>query len=294
LASCDARGFDAEDLVEKLNVSLAHDPRGGRHMGGPKRQTSMTRRASTVGGRREKPCVPKVGEQLPLPNTAKKAHGGVRTGAGRKRLKTRSSVAHSRRPVHKGRHPVHVTLRATTRLPSFRQQRIYKMFTDVIRAQRKRRYEDCFRVIDYSVQVNHLHLIVEADTEKSTTKGYKALRSGISGLVIAFARRLNMMLGRRGSVWADRYHRHDLETPKEMWNGLGYVFRNFTHHGERTFGDGALDVFSSAVVFEGWDERKFTPHERERWRWPVCSPTTWLRSRGYLVHGRLPHPLQTG
>jgi putative transposase len=235
-------------------------------------------------------------EQLVLPKMERKARGGARPGAGRKRTnpKVRSTVPHSRRPVHKGRHPVHVTLRAKPNLPSFRQQRVYAMLTDVIRAQRRRRYKDTFRLVDFTVQRNHLHLIVEADTEKSEAEGYKALRSGVSGLVIAFARRLNMMLGRHGSVWADRYHRHDLKTPKETWNGLGYVFTNFTHHGERTFGDGALDVYSSACVFEGWDERKFIPHERDLWRWPVCVPNTWLRRRGYLVHGLLPHSKQTG
>jgi putative transposase len=239
---------------------------------------------------------PKAGEQLLLPKTEQKTRGGARPGAGRKRANpnARSTVPHLRRPVHKGRHPVHVTLRAKTGLPSFRQQRVHKMLTEVIQAQRKRHYEKCFRLVDFTVQANHLHLIVEADTEKSSVEGYKALRSGISGLVIAFARRLNMMLGRRGSVWADRYHRHDLKTPKETWNGLGYIFENFTHHGERTFGDGALDVYSSACVFAGWEEQRFVPHEQDLWRWPVCAPKTWLRTRGYLVHGKLPLPVQTG
>jgi putative transposase len=263
-------------------------------------KTERTKRRTGASSTRTKRGEnPTSGEQLSLPRLAsgaKKLRGGKRIGAGRKRAtpNARSNVPHKRRPVHKGRHPVHVTLRAKTNLPSFRQQLVHKMLTDVIRAQRRRRYRDCFRLIDFSVQVNHLHLIVEADTEKSSSEGYKALRSGVSGLVIAFARRLNKMLGRRGSVWADRYHRHDLKTPKETWNGLGYVFKNFTHHGERTFGDGAVDPFSSACVFEGWDERKFIPHERELWRWPVCAPKTWLRSRGYLVHGPLPLPLQTG
>jgi putative transposase len=236
---------------------------------------------------------PSSGEQLRLLRE-KTPRGGKRRRAGRKRANpdARSNVPHTRRPVHKGRHPVHVTLRAKTGLPSFRQQRVYRMVTDVIRAQRKRDYKDCFRIVDFSVQGNHLHLIVEADSEKP--EGRKALRAGVSGLVIAFARRLNVMLGRRGSVWADRYHRHDLKTPKEIRNGLGYIFENFTHHHERTFGDGALDLYSSAVVFEGWDERSFIPHERDLWRWPVCTPTTWLRSKGYLVHGKLPMPRQTG
>jgi REP element-mobilizing transposase RayT len=192
---------------------------------------------------------------------------------------------HAPRPVHKGRHPVHVTLRAKTGLPSFRQQRVQRLLADVLRDQGRRRYKDDFRVVHYSVQGNHLHLIVEADTERA--HGYQPLRSGISGLEIAFARRLNVMLGRRGKVWADRYHRHDLKTPKETWFALAYVFDNYTHHGAKTYGEGVLDPYSSACCFDGWEGSRFVPHDSERWRWPVRPAETWLVRKGYLVHGRL-------
>jgi putative transposase len=161
---------------------------------------------------------PKKGEQLALPRTG--GWGGKRRGAGRKRWDanmagSRSRVVHTPRPVHKGRHPVHVTLRAKPGLPSFRQQRIQRLVAEVLRDQRRRRYRNDFRIVHYSIQSNHLHLVVEADTERA--KGYKPLRSGVSGFEIAFARRLNLLLRRRGKVWADRYHRHDLKTPKETW-----------------------------------------------------------------------------
>jgi REP element-mobilizing transposase RayT len=225
------------------------------------------------------------GEQLELPKTG--GWGGARRGAGRKRAAgERSRVEHARRPPHKGRHPVHVTLRAKTGLPSFRKQRVHRLLAEVLQDQRKRRYKDDFRVLHFSIQGNHLHLIVEADSERGDG-GYRPLRAGISGLEIAFARRLNRMLGRTGKVWADRYHRHDLKTPREMSRGLAYVFGNYTHHGEWSYGDGVLDVFSSAWLFDGWAGPHVVFDDSERWWWPICPARSWLASCGYLKHGRL-------
>jgi REP element-mobilizing transposase RayT len=223
-----------------------------------------------------------MGKQLELPRTA--GWGGKRRNAGRKRASGASPrVPHIRRPVHKGRHPAHVTLRAKHGLPSFRQQMIHRLIADVLRAQRKRAYEAVFRVVHFSIQANHVHLVIEADTEVAAT----ALRTGVSGFAIAFARRLNKMLHRHGSIWADRYHRHDLKTPREARNGLRYVFGNFTHHGEWSSGDGVLDLHASGWVFDGWARAPDTVREADRWRWPVCPPQTWLVKKGYAKHGPL-------
>jgi hypothetical protein len=213
--------------------------------------------------------------------------GGQRKGAGRKAAGPRR-LPHERRPVHKGRHPVHVTVRARHGLPSFRKQRIHGVIAGVLRDQRKRRYANDFRVVHFSIQSNHVHLIVEADTEKAGEEGYAALRAGISGFEIAVARRLNKLLSRTGSVWADRYHRRDLKTPREVWNGLAYVFGNYTHHGEWSYGDGVVDIHSSAWRFDGWDRPPFTFEESSEWSWPVCAAETWLLGTGYLTHGHLP------
>ena len=256
----------------------------------PKRSSTRTETGGGVAGSRTLKRRSKKGEQLTLARTG--GWGGKRRGAGRRRAdggllgsRSGSRVVHAKRPVHKGRHPVHVTLRAKAGLPSFRQQRVQRLLADVLRDQRRRRYKDDFRVVHYSIQGKHLHLVVEADSERA--EGYEPLRAGISGLAIAFARRLNMMLRRRGKIWADRYHRHDLKTPKETRFGLAYLFGNYTHHGGKSYGDGVLDIFASGCVFNGWDGPHFVPAESERWRWPVCRAETWLVRKGYLVHGKL-------
>jgi hypothetical protein len=72
---------------------------------------------------------------------------------------------------------------------------------------------------------------------------------GVRGLAIRVAKAVNRALGRRGRVWADRYHAHLLRTPREVRNALVYVLNNFRKH---VRGARGLDPRSSARWFDGW------------------------------------------
>lgn len=97
------------------------------------------------------------------------------------------------------------------------------------------------RLIEFSVQGNHLHLIIEADDNDSLSRG-------MQGLCIRIARALNAMMGRAGAVFADHYHSRLLTTPTELVRAIAYVIGNAARHfGPRR----APDPFSSAAVREG-------------------------------------------
>jgi putative transposase len=85
-----------------------------------------------------------------------KRHGGARAGAGRK-PSARSNVPHRPRAKHDHRHPVHVTLRAAALPASLRARDVA---AGVHRALRISSRTD-FRIVEYSIQPDHLHLIVE-------------------------------------------------------------------------------------------------------------------------------------
>ena len=70
---------------------------------------------------------------------------------------------------------------------------------------------DWFRVVHYSIQENHVHLIAEAEDTAS-------LASGVRGLMVRIARRVNRLLSRRGRFWADRWHARALEGPRQVRN----------------------------------------------------------------------------
>lgn len=233
----------------------------------------------------------------PLRPVGASRRGGRRAGAGRKRAPgARPSVPHRARAVHVGRHPVHVTLRARSGLPSFRHQSVASLFREVLEAQSKRRYTKIFRVVEFSIQENHLHLIVEATgvVETGGVDAPEALRAGVSGLMIAFAKRLNGLLRRKGKVWGDRWHGRELPTPSEVRHALVYVFRNIARHGARLHGDGAVDQLSSAPRFRGFSRpvvEVFAPDRPRPKPWPVNEPRTWLLEKGWrLARGGLIDP----
>src|SRR5207253_2092423 len=80
-----------------------------------------------------------------------------------------------------------------------------------------------FRLVHFSVQHNHVHLIVEADDNRS-------LSCGVQSIAIRMARSLNRWLRRTGKVFVERYHAHVLKTPSETRAALAYVILNLNHH----------------------------------------------------------------
>jgi REP-associated tyrosine transposase len=190
---------------------------------------------------------------------------------GRKPAMRCGRMPHVRRPAHSDRHPLHVTVRVRSGLPTLRSQSMFLRVVDKIRDSCRR----FLRVVHFSVQSNHIHLLVEAHDRGRLAQGMK-------GLAVRVAKGLNDLLGIRGSVWADRYHSRALKTPREVRNALVYVLRNHAKH----TGDIAVDRCSSAIYFNGWDVTAACPRERGSPEdWPVIPAETWLLSRGWKKPG---------
>lgn len=118
------------------------------------------------------------------------------------------------------------------------------------------------RLVEFSVQGNHLHLILEADSND-------ALSRAMLGLSIRIAKALNAMMKRAGAIFADHYHSRLLTTPTELVRAIRYVLGNAMHHfGERTdrFTSFALDHATKRSVMTaplGWLARRW------RYSWPA-------------------------
>jgi REP element-mobilizing transposase RayT len=148
--------------------------------------------------------------------------GGFRKGSGRKPKGERAGVAHTKRPLLPSRYPVHVTNHLCDDLPNLRKRKLYQKLRKVFYAMHGR---PGFRIVHFSVQRNHIHLIVEA---KSKT----ALSRGMQSFKIRFANEVNNFLGRgkKGTVFADRYYSHILKSPTETRNSIAYVVLNGRRH----------------------------------------------------------------
>ncbi len=196
--------------------------------------------------------------------------GGKRRRTGRKPKGLRAGVPHVARPLHVDRHPVHITLRARRQLPSLRKQSVFL----AVRGALSQASRAAFRIVHFSVQVDHVHLLVEADDKLRLSRG-------MSGLAIRVARAVNGLLHRHGAVWADRYHAHVLRTPREVRHGLVYVLMNLCKHAPAR---ADLDPCSSVFWFRGWNE-DVELEEPPGWTAgdgpPVAAAETWLLTAGW-------------
>ena len=203
---------------------------------------------------------------------AVRTRGGPRKGAGRKPKVpgARRNVVHRTRAMHPRDLPVHVTLRRAKGLPGFRSERIHNELKRAIRDTRR----NGFRITQYSIQADHIHILVEAD-DKAT------LSSGMRSFAVRVAMRMNSrILGRRrGRVWGDRYHRRDLTLPSDVRNALVYILANHLKHGEVDVG--LLDPCSSGPWFTGWSHALDPPAEAS----PAAEPKTWVLRRGFATAG---------
>ena len=143
-------------------------------------------------------------------------------------------------------------------------------------------HKERFGVVQFSVQGNHLHMIVEAADER-------VLSRGMQGLQIRFAKRLNTLFVRRGRLFRERYHAQPLRSPKQVRGALAYVLNNRRRHlaasGKR-LQSGYLDPFSSAPHFQGWSGRPWTD-PRLAGEPVTVEPKTWLLRIGWKRHGPL-------
>jgi len=219
-----------------------------------------------------------IQQELALPPPPKKrTHGGKRRGAGRKRTHDgKPRIRHAARPTTDYRLPIHVTKRVRSDVKRLRRYELCKVLRAAfVNGCRK----DQFRICQFSIQGNHIHMICEAtDTA--------ALASGIQGWSVRIARGLNRHLGRKGSVFYDRYHMEILRTPTQTRNALCYVLQNARRHGEsleaRWHG---MDPFSSAWWFDGWVDpswkKGLSPPEART----VASAQTWMLRIGWRKCG---------
>ena len=185
----------------------------------------------------------------------------------------RGVVHHVRRdPLPKGC-PAHVTLKVRRGIPSLRKRKMVREFRESLKRGCERGE---FRVVHYSLQRDHVHLIVEA-------AGKQALGRGMKSVAIRLARAVNRVLSRTGPVLLGRYHVRALKTPREVRNALAYVLLNARKHWkERTGGAPPVrvDEASSGRWVTGWRRRACGPTKEAGIR-DVAPARTWLLQKGW-------------
>jgi hypothetical protein len=137
--------------------------------------------------------------------------------------------------------------------------------------------------VHYSVQRNHLHLLVESAGKEALGRGMKAISARV-------ARAAQRAFGLAGPVLHGRYHLRILRTPREVRRALAYVLLNARKHWRERYGTSPperLDAASSGRWFDGWRRAPSSrePPTGELEAPEVAPPRTWLLTIGWRRHG---------
>ncbi len=162
--------------------------------------------------------------------------GGKRKGSGRKSQS--GMVNHMKREKIDFKKPLHMTLKLRDGLPSLRCD---LMFGNLKRCLKKAK-DRGLRVIHFSLESNHLHLLIECRDNKTLSLGMKSLGASLGKAIRKFA-------GGKGAVFKGRYHLHILKTPTEARNGMAYVLLNRAKHWKSI---AFVDRYSSGAYFTDW------------------------------------------
>jgi REP element-mobilizing transposase RayT len=227
--------------------------------------------------------------------------GGKRKGAGRKQVRPHKSQPHRRRLNVTLNQAILVTLRVAQSVRRMRRRDAYRAIRKAMLVVLAR---TDFRIVHLSIQANHVHLIVEANSKLALARGMQAFQ-------ISAARRLNAVdldgagRARRGAVFPDRYHEEIVTTPTHARHALSYVLNNWRKHKE----DRApatkrwvLDPYSTARSFIGWIERVELIERGGEEHWnvralsplpddleplPASTPESWLLREGWKLGGNV-------
>lgn len=163
-------------------------------------------------------------KQLNL-NLNKGRWGGRREGSGRKRIHS-PGVAHRSREKVNSRNPLHINFKYRTFI---RNKQCLKLLKRAIVNARRQG----LKILHFSMQSNHMHFIIEAESNEILTKGMRSL-------TITFAKGL-----KQGKVQLERYHLHVLRSVRETKHAIEYVLFNKQKHEKGTCS--AIDEYCSLL-----------------------------------------------
>ena len=250
-----------------------------------------------------------MGRQQELP--LRRGRGGPDRNQGRKKTKF-DYVPHTARDFLDRRHPVHVTTKVVEAVGTLRGAKLWAavrrafvfgcVYGESDRkatprsavpagAAGKKARRVRFRIVHFSVQGRHIHLVCEAASRKWLSRG-------IQGFKIRLAKSINKALNnRRGKVFTDRYHERVIKNPTQCRNTLAYVLNNARHHAYEegaTFPRNKVDPYSSAMAFDGWSRRVRpwgrAPRTDTDGEPTTAAPTIWLLRTGWRKAGETLSP----
>lgn len=145
-------------------------------------------------------------------------------------------IRHIAREIIKKSTSLHLTIKVRENKADIKNKQVLKILHYAIRRSRIKG----LRIIHYTLEYNHIHLLVEA-ADKQT------VHQGMQSFGITFAKKINAIKRLKGTVYKHRYHLRKINSPRELKNVLYYIFNNGIHH-KRT--STVLDPYNTLPAFK--------------------------------------------
>jgi REP element-mobilizing transposase RayT len=143
-------------------------------------------------------------------------------------------IRHISRPLIKNATSFHLTIKVRANKADIQSKRILKAPHHGIKRARLKK----LRVIHYTLEFNHVHLLVECCDNKT-------LQLGMQALGISFSKAINKIKKLKGGVYKHRYHLRMIASSRELRNVLHYIFHNGIKHRRAL---SLIDPFNSLVA----------------------------------------------
>lgn len=151
--------------------------------------------------------------------------------------KTRAGVAHLKRESFDQRMPVHVTLAFAQGVFNLRSERCWQPIREILQQASAPEAVGEFAILEFTVQGNHMHLLVEADSST-------VLRKRMQGLCTRIAKAIAKVMRLRGvappapvngvprpaKLLSDRFHSRVLHSMREASRVRKYILDNTKKH----------------------------------------------------------------
>lgn len=141
-------------------------------------------------------------------------------GAGRPAIHDRG-IRHIARDEIKKPIPLHLTIKIEKTKAGLKNKAMLKLLHHCIKKSRMKG----LRIVHYTLEFDHVHLLVEATNKETTSKGMQSFG-------IAFSKGINKLKCLKGRVFKTRYHFRKLNSPREIKNVLNYILGNSIKHGQ--------------------------------------------------------------
>lgn len=139
-------------------------------------------------------------------------------GAGRPAIHD-IGIRHLARPHLKKPSSLHLTIKIKKIKADIKNKSILSILKRAILNARKKG----LRVLHYSLEYDHVHLLIEAENNTILGKGMQAFG-------VTLSKAINRVRKLKGGVYKHRYHFRQISSARELKNVMNYIFSNGMKH----------------------------------------------------------------